>query len=430
MIKIKQKLFRIAEIIHLQIFRHEMGEEMRKFLNHLTWSFLGGTMAATILFILTILAGRWLGPIEYGKYSLIIAITSIFVIPMTMGIDTALVYFIAQNKSYLVRKEIVASSLWMVGCFILLISLSVFLLKSHFVNLFGTQEKIIKIAIIFSILLSLRNIFDAILKGFYYFKFQSLVKIIEALIIIGAFFSFIKKFNWFGFESYVGAILMGYSFTIFSIFWVIKKMIGFNIKYTGKIISYGVYAITGSFLGIMTMSFDKILINKYLGAEQLGIYNAYLTISILLVCQFVAIFINVFFPYLASIEDSTLIFKKINKLIKIFFIPGFLILGCVISGAIMLFGKEYKLDWLLVGEFSFLGIMTMYFTVLWWLIASRGIKGIRFTSFNGIIAGVIFMGLMFFFRETLNLYCVVLFLIISSFYTIIIALAVGQKMAN
>lgn len=416
----KKKIISIAEILHLRIFGHEMSETMQNFLGHLSWSFFGGTIAAAIMFALNIIAGRLLGPVEYGKYGLVIALASIFIIPMTLGIDTAITYYVAKNSSGSEKKEVVKSSLWVVGILVALIASLGFYFSSPISKLFNTEVSIAVIAIIFGIFLSIRNIFDSLVKGFHLFRYQSIIKIAEALIIFAAFFLLIGNYNLLTFKSYIVAILAGYIFTNLAIAFKIKNVLGFDTKYTRKIISYGSYAILGSLFGIMTTSFDKILINKYIGPEQLGIYSAYMTASFLLVTQIIALFVNVFFPYMASIKNSDLILKKINRLAMIFFIPAMFGLAFIIVTAIMLFGKNYSLDWVLVLEFSLLGIMTMYFTALWWLIASKGKKGIRFTSVNGIISGSFFLLLIFIFKGNLTLYHVAAFLIIATTYNIFI----------
>ncbi|NMC87027.1 MAG: oligosaccharide flippase family protein, partial [Candidatus Moranbacteria bacterium] len=214
---IKLKLISIAEIAHLRIFGHEMGEEMRKFLGHLSWSFFGGMIAAGMLLILNILAGRWLGPVEYGKYGLVVAISAIFIIPMTLGIDTAITYFVSKSKTAFEKKEIVASSLWLVGLFIAAVVLIASFFSEFLAGIFNAQKEIIEVAIFFSIFLAMRNILDAVIKGLHLFKFQSIIRIAEALIVIVSFYIFFETYGRFGFRSYVFAILAGYVFTISAI---------------------------------------------------------------------------------------------------------------------------------------------------------------------------------------------------------------------
>ena len=98
-ISIKQRLFQIAEIIHLRVFGHAMSDEMRKFLGNLSWSFFGGIIAAGATFTVNIVAGRLLGPEEYGKYSLVFLISQIFLIPMIFGMDTAIARTISKEVS-------------------------------------------------------------------------------------------------------------------------------------------------------------------------------------------------------------------------------------------------------------------------------------------------------------------------------------------
>lgn len=414
----QEKALALAGRMHLRIFGHEMGEEMRKFLENLSWSFFGGVSAAGILFIVNILAGRWLGPEEYGKYALVIAISSILVIPMTLGIDTAITYYVARSSSDFEKKENINSSLWVAGLFTAITSLLVFFLLSTASGLFHVEESVLIVGVVFSMFLSMRTMLDSIMRGFHFFKYQSIVRLVEAGIIFFAFMFFVKE-HGFVFVSYIIAMLAGYVFTNIAIVLKLKNLFSLSFKHTKKIVFYGGYAILGSSFGVMVNSFDKILINKYIGAEQLGIYTAYSTASLLIVGQVMTLFINVFFPSLASIKDTGSILKKINKLALIFFVPTLAGLAAVISSVIILFGNKYALDWFLVIEFSLLGAFTMYFTALWWLIASRGKEGIRFTSFNGIISGLIFLLLMFVFGDELTLYHVVLFLIISLFYNII-----------
>lgn len=416
---LKIKLVKIAEFLHFRIFGYEMSDAMKKFLNHLSWSFSGGIIAASILLILNVLAGRWLGPTEYGRYSLVIAISSIFIIPMTMGVETAITYYISKNKEDSIRKDLTASSLWMVIIFIIIIFSITNYLSHYLENIFTTQNKVIIIAIIFSVLLAMRNIFDAILKGFHFFKYQSFLRMLEAVITAVFFIIFFEILRKFNFQFYVYAIFSGYIFTILMVLWIIRKNITLSLKYSKKILSYGIFAILGSLFGIMTSSFDKILINKYIGQEQLGIYNAYMTASFLLATQIMTLFINVFFPFLASIRDNGMILKKLNKLLKIFLVPALIIFGVIIWVILMVFGEKYGTDWVLLCECSLFSVLSMYFTTLWWLIASKGRNGIKFTSFNGIISGIIFILLMFIFNSVLNLRLVVLFLIFAIFYAII-----------
>jgi len=92
----KRKLMSIAEIIHLRIFGHEMSEEMRKFIGNLGISFFGGAISSVLLFSVSVLAGRFLGPVEYGKYALYVALFSFLAIFLSFELETTIVRIVAR----------------------------------------------------------------------------------------------------------------------------------------------------------------------------------------------------------------------------------------------------------------------------------------------------------------------------------------------
>lgn len=417
---LRQKAVALAEWLHLRIFGHEMSDKMREFLGHLSWSFFGGIIAAGIMFALNILAGRWLGPEEYGKYGLVIAIASIFVIPMVFGVDTAVTHYIAKTKETREKEVYIKSSLWVVVFNVLLWTTVLLALYPLIVRAFSISKPVFYFALVFSVILGLRNIADSCLRGYHLFESQSKIRVFEAVAILGFFLYLVKYLNFLDFRSYASAILAGYLLAIVVVCYKFKKSLLPSGVYSKKIIRYGFYALWGSVSGIMISSLDKILVGKYLNNELLGIYNAYATMSLLVVGQVVALFVNVFFPFLSSFSESAGVLKKINKLSAYLFIPAFFLISSIIFLGIKLFGNKYPVNWLLITEFGLYGALYAYFSVLWWLIASKSGKGMWFTSKNGMISGILFLALVMLFGGGLSLHFVVLFLIIAIIYNILV----------
>jgi O-antigen/teichoic acid export membrane protein len=410
---IKQKFFRIAEITHLRIFGYEMGDEMRKFIGHLSWSFFGGIFSSIILLIVNISAGRILGPVEYGKYGLIVGIVGILIMPMTLGLDTASVYFIAKTKDRKEKREIISSSLYMVLTMVLIVIFPIIYFRQSLSSLFQIPSSMLVIAAFFSAVLSARILMEAFLRGLHNFKVQSIFRILETMIILMFFFTLVKFWGA-HFQSYVVAVLSGYLVFILLSFLVFFRYLGESDKRISKsLLQYGTIALLGSLFGIFTMSVDKLFINKFIGNEQLGIYTAYSTVSFLLMGQLAALFVNVLFPQLSSLGSQIGLLKKVNRFAIGLFLPVWLLLSIIISLLIFIFGHRYPLDFWLVLEFGLLGTVYFYFLLLWWIINSKGERGICFTSFSGIFFGLLFVGLMYIFRGVLTINYVAIFLIIS-----------------
>ena len=422
-VKVKQGLFRFAEIIHLRIFGYEMGDEMRRFLGNLSWSFFGGLIGAGVLFGINIIFGRIFGPEEYGRYSLIVALSGIFTVFMTMGSETAVVHYVAKDEKqepgrYITSAFIiwiVATSLWGALFFFLSIYLPSFFQQ-------GIAEVALT-AIFFAIVLSGKTVMDGCIRGLQLFQFQSLIRMIEVAIVLLVFFLgiFFLGGKIGGVWLYIGSLSCG--LILASLFFLRKISVFFSWIYwwdIKKMLLYGMYALLGSLSGIFLNSFDKLIIADSLGNESLGIYNAYFSASLLLVGQLMAVFVNVFFPTLSRMNQGEGLLKKLNCLSKKMFPIMFIGLFVFISIAIYLFGNEYPFDFFLLLEFSLLGCLTAYFYALWWLIAAKSHSGIQFTSFHGIIGGLVFVFPAFFFGAHIGLRGVVLLLILSLTYNIVI----------
>ncbi len=424
--KIQQKTISFLDKIHQWLFQQPLSKEMLSFINNLSWSFFGGIISAAIIFIVNIIAGRILGPDQYGQYSLVMALSAIFVILMTWGLDTAIVFYVARNNISTVKKQYRGNVLLLYGILSFSVVIFLYLIKTKLILWFKAPSIVIYWAIIFALFYSLKNIADAFIKSAHQFRFQSFLRILAAIVILLTFGLFVFFTNFNNFSNYLTVILFGGLVFVLATFIYFRKKIIFSWKYTQPLLSYGSFAIVGAFSGILLNSFDKILINQYLGSYQLGIYNAYFTVSVALITQLIAMFINVFFPVLSSLSNKEVIFYKINKVFFILFLPLFIIISLIISLAISLFGQQYPFDFYLILEFSFLSTLIIYFTILWWLVASQGKKGIKFTSINGIIAGLLFIVLNILFSQHLNLHLVVFFFAMSIGYAILVGI-VGYK---
>ena len=110
--KTKKRLIKIAEVVHLKFFGHSMSDTMREFLGNLSWSFFGGVVAMGFLFLIDVMAGRILGPKEYGKYALMIAMANVFIIPMLFGLNIGVNHYVAKVDNIKIRKRYIGSAIF------------------------------------------------------------------------------------------------------------------------------------------------------------------------------------------------------------------------------------------------------------------------------------------------------------------------------
>lgn len=416
-----QYLLRRLEKVHMFVFGQHMSSTTRVFASSLSWSFFGGVVAAAVMLSINITFGRILGPVEYGKYGLVIAISSLMLIPMTAGLDTTLTHFIAKTKESIQRNMIFNSIWWIIIPLPLIITALLSLFISQLSSFFSTDKYVVVSGIVLGAVFTYKNFADAILKGVQFFKLQAKYRIWEVVVVFFCFLVVVVLLDNISYIHYFGIVMMGSVIYTTLVVIKFKKLWNkFTTQYTRQLIHYAKYVILGAISGVVFNSIDRLIINSYLGEEMLGIYVAYSTVSLMLVRTFATLFINVFFPFISSIVADKGILNKINKVSLLLFVPLVLVLFFILSLAIKLYGGAYPYDITLISLFSILSVVTLYSTVLWWLIASKGLGGIRFTALHGCVSGLVFLSLCFVFKDSLVLTQVLIFLVMALFYNIIV----------
>jgi O-antigen/teichoic acid export membrane protein len=409
----QDNILNIINFLHIKIFHHQMGEDMKKFITSLSWSFFGGIISSIVMMTINICAGRLMGPVEYGKYNLLITISNFLLIPILFGLNISSVISITNSNTELDKKKNISSPLY----YILLNCTLIFILFTYnstsISHMFSIESTFLLVCLTYTTLTALKSIFETFIKGLCEFKYQFYGKVGEAL-LISIFFIFIFKGHY-NYIYYIYALLSGTIFTIILYFIKVYPFLTtFNFRKLKEQLSYGKVIIIESIWGIIFNSLDKILIIKYLGMSELGIYGAYYTVSTNLIAQLTQMFLNVFFPTISSIKDNTFI-KKINKIYFITSIPIFVSLLIIIFLAMKLFGNKYEINFGYIISFS--------------ILATLQIRAIINTSIITAISKKIFKSYLY--RSSLiNLLHLLSFAIIVYFHLVSIQLIIVLYIIN
>lgn len=416
---LKKILLSKVEIFHLYIFGHKISRQMKDFLKNLSWSFFGGMIAGIVLFAVNILAGRWLGPNEYGKYSLIVAISFFLVAPMTLGLEVSASRFITIVQTQGIKNCI--------GKFILkrtiLSTLVIGLMGIIFILAIrpklGIGSSLFYTALFLSMVSAVRLVADGILRGQNLFRKQALLRLTEGLIIMVVFLILIILIKNKNYLIYIISVICGYLVFFFLFlkgFW--RRDVG-NF-YQGKtidfqeIIKYGYFASIGVLATFLFIGSDKILVNKFLDTSNLGIYSAYFTTVILPMVQIQVLFNNVFFPAISKSKNKVVQLKKINKIALISFPLLLPLIWIFIFVVIKLFGRQYPTDLSLICLFGIYALIYLYVNIRQWILASISTKSIFFSSIVALIAGIIQLILSFWIlKTTQNLHYLLITIIFS-----------------
>ncbi len=398
----------------LNFYKPDMSDEAKDFLRNIVWSFKGGVVSAGVLLLTTILAGRFLGPTEYGKFNFATAIAQILLVVLVMGMDRASLRFIAQSETHTAKAHNVSAALY----FILFIALIFGVIFTGFngwiAKTFAIEPLLLWSAFLFALFLSFRQMFESFLRGLHAFQFQMKIRIFESLLILSLFLLLTYFFFPATYLLYVLSLVGGYAlFILLSAHHLKSHFSSFDAEMFKRQFSFAKIYFVAALLGVLFGSLDKIVIGKYLSFHDLGIYGAYTAASLNFTAQISTIVGNVFSPMLSkNLHQTHVILRRMERFIVVGFIPIFILVMSVTAAIMFLLGSEYPLKIIYVVGFSLVAVLNMIFSTYALSVALYSKRAIVTTTLigNGInfLFVGIFIGLVYWLELSLGLVIVAL----------------------
>lgn len=421
----REIVIKLIFFLYERVFHEKLGDEARKFIKNLIYIIIASGIAAILSIFFNIFAGRILGPKEYGEFTLVQTIASFLIIPMTMGLDNAIIKFTAEKKDFS-NQSLIISTAFILMFVLSLISISIYYLFSIQISkIFSISNDILYLAIIFAVLsvigLIASSTFRSLHKMKEYATFQPLPNIIILLIFFALFF-----INIVSFRSALISMYFGLGITGVIMLFTIKKYLKFDFKKSlaKNLVSYGLYASLGGLSSVFYGNIDKLIINQYLTTADIGIYRAYSFASINLIGLFIGMFVAVFFPLSCRYDNKRILLNRLNKLIVYLILFGFPFILFFEFVILKLYGHEYPFSLELAFFFAIAAILTCINSIYGWLMNAIGTQGIKIASFAAIMIGLVNLFLNFWLIPLIGVKGAIIALIIS--YIIGIGIVVSR----
>lgn len=408
-----QKIFNRS---HQLIIGGDAGENMKRFAKNISVSLAGGLSAFVILFFVSVIAARVLGPEEYGKYAVFFSIAQIVSLFFVLELDVSALYFLSQKTK--AKNEIISS---IIGMFFLNVIIFSFLALSiyHFFDFDNVSLPIFIGALVMGFSYALKRIIDAFLRVEGNFALQSVLRFVEAvsvLVVIGVLFYCVENKTYL---SYAASIIFGGIFFSVLGLWFLRAVFSFrewNTRKVNEIFHYNSYGLINAFVNGVVKNMDKVLAAALLGLSAAGLYAVYFTASVVIGARVTQIFINVFFP---SVRKNTKniknVYTKINTIFMKLFIPLVICASGGVALIIWFYGSAYQFVWLWVmcgGVY----IAVHFFAALYgWLLSSVSQRGYKFYNIS-FLYGAVAYGAVLFFALMLNTFSITTFFIALIFY--------------
>jgi O-antigen/teichoic acid export membrane protein len=385
------KLFALINIVYRKIFHEEISSEVEKFIKNLSYVGIGTIIASIFSFSYNILAGRWLGPSEYGTFTLIQSVAMFLYIPMLLGFSTAMVKYNAEKIDFLRQRSIISTTYILVLLFTVVSLLVYFIFSKEIMAIFSISNKVFLFAVLFAVLFVFYTLTTGTLRSLHMIRAYSRLMPVYSAILFFAFLVFVFAFKELSFKSPLYSILLAYGVTGGIILAFLRKYLKpeFSREWAHKLHRYSIYSLMGGISSVLYSNIDKIFINKYISVSYVGIYWAYnySFTTIILLCT--TIFVTVFFPVASMCSDKMMLFKRIKKITILVIICGWPI--AVSTGYVILkfYGGSYPFDLSLTLLFATAGLCIAIDKLYGQLLSSGGINGIKVTSFAAIVLALV-----------------------------------------
>lgn len=371
------------------LFHEDITEEAILFLKNISFVTVGTIVTIAFTFTFNILAGRLLGPSTYGHYGLVQSVSMFLYIPMLMGISTAMVKYNSEKIDVKRQRTIISTSFTLTVLSTAIFCILYIIFAEKITNLISISKNELNIAIIFAILFTFYTLTSNSLRSLHDMKTLSLLRPMYGIIMLGTFLALIKT-NHMSYISMILSVLLSY--LVISAIIIIKYRPYFQLKldtqWAKKLIKYSNLTIMGGISCILYSNIDKILINRYMGTQEIGIYSSYYFASINVASMLTGIFITVFFPTISKLGDKKSILHKINlgiRYVVILAIPCLFLSQYVI---LKLYGSEYPIDIGLILLFILTSILFVCNEVYVWFFNSLGINGVKLTLISALTIAI------------------------------------------
>lgn len=365
------------------------GELTELFLNSLKWSLSSAVFSKIISGVTTILAARYLGPKEFGEANLSLASTYWIQIPLYFGITAAIAHYVPQAEEK--EKETWISDGYKLFFFYGLFTfVTAFVFRSYWAKLLGISEVYLLMGLVWCMGSWLDTGLKTFLAATSNFRTRALLEVFTAILF--PVFFFIGMRMEYRSAAYLLSLALasGLAGTIGFLFYRPKINLQLHLSpQLKRLLTYGLLAAMGSLTFALFESSNRIVTNKYLSVDHVGLIAAFNGGSNQIAFFLLAAFSPAFFSFSSKSKNKKSIFDRANFLL-FSTIPVSILLFCgVLLTYLFLLGKNYPFTLLQVFVFSTGASLLFVNGSINWFLMSLGRRGLVLFGITGVISGTL-----------------------------------------
>jgi O-antigen/teichoic acid export membrane protein len=358
-------------------------------LSGLGWiGLLYGTARVSTL-LTQLVAGRLLGPLEYGRANLVIAAAAYLQIIPMLGFPLATSKLIAdehdeERRARLVTTALASFAVWAVLSMPLLAITHRFLERAM-----GLPSDLFELSVLLAVATALSQVLASPLLGLKRFAHRGLVESVYGLsapILLGGLI-------FFGGPTYrtlllalSGSLLASSAYAL----WTLRHYLrpAFEPSFVKAV---GRYAATASLTLLSTacvLAPARLFLNRHASAQEVGQFSAYFTATVQVALAFHYMLQAVLVPLASGAEGQRELWSLFRRWAAAAGVAAWLFFGATALAGLALFGRRYNLDLGWAAAFAGAAAFVLLHGVASALYAARDFSGLRVSVAGALAAGL------------------------------------------
>lgn len=345
----------------------------QKTISGVVWNTIGKISNQILHFILSVILMRLLQPSDYGLLAMAMVLIGFAGIFSEFGFSSALIQ--RQN----ITESHKSSIFWLNILIGTTLTLVFFVFAPHLSKFYNNQQltKVIQYLSFTFLISSLGIVPSTILQK--EMNYAAINKIDVSVVLLSGAISVFLAFSGWGVMALVAQYLFFQLIKLPLIFYASKWKPKFilSIQSIKDLFSYSVYLTGFNFINYWARKSDDLLIGKFMGAENLGIYSRAYNLMLLPIGQVISLVSNVMFPALSSIQNEKerikRIFLNVIQVIAFITFPMMIGLIAVADNFILgIFGSKWSEVIPIIQILAFVGVLQTIANPTGWIYTSQG----------------------------------------------------------
>ncbi|MDD5301915.1 MAG: oligosaccharide flippase family protein [Elusimicrobia bacterium] len=361
----------------------------RALLSGLGWiGVLYGTARASTFFT-QLLAGRLLGPVEYGRANLVIAAAAYLQIIPMLGFPLATSKLIADEqdegrRARLVTTALAAFTAWAV------LSLPLMAVAHHWLErAMGLPAELFALSALLATATALSQVLSSPLLGLKRFAHRGLVETVYGLaapVLLAGLVAFFGADHRAMILAFVGSLLASSAYAL----WTLRHYLrpAFEWSFVKAVVRYAATAAPTLLATACVLAPARLFLNRHGSAQEVGLFSAYFTATVQVALAFLYMLQAVLVPMASGAEGQRDIWALFRRAGAPALLAAWAFFCATAVGGIALFGRRYNFDLGWAAAFAGAAALILLHGTVSALYAARDFSGLRVSVAGALAAGL------------------------------------------